>query len=221
MNEDFIGYDPTDSVNTASLSNAILQKLEDCSLECKLRKGHALCLNQNQVSVLVYKNFHQLVEYHYCHAHALNLVISSLFKNIHVMKNLHNVNQLLRFLAASRKRVLIIKRHIPNAKQANYLLQISKIRWSKVIKTEVFFCEHLAVKLCKIRCSARIVSLSVVIGKYASIFSSLEVLRNESSDVFKNKCSDKIRPSFLAFKLLPGEANTLTRHELEDKVERF
>lgn len=36
-----------------------------------------------------------------------------------------------------------------------------------------------------------------------------------------NRFSDETRPSFLAFKLLPGRINTLTRHEFEDIVERF
>lgn len=31
-----------------------------------------------------------------------------------------------------------------------------------------------------------------------------------------NRFSDETRPSFLAFKLLPGRINTLTRHEFED-----
>lgn len=73
-------------------------------------------------------------------AHVLNLVVSSSLKNIPTIRNLFDdVNQLTWFLGASPKRVLIMKRHLPDAKQADFL--IGNIE-NEVTESTIVFCKH-------------------------------------------------------------------------------
>ncbi|XP_061196463.1 uncharacterized protein LOC133204738 [Saccostrea echinata] len=198
-----------------------------------------------------------------------------------------------------------MKRHLPNAKQVDYLIGNIENEVTESNKNiEKSLSVNILPKLCETRWSARVDTLSVVIGKYAAILSTLEDVRNESTvsdartkatafinmkekssfivaivvahhilsymkpltlalqsskcDVYKafvdaqnckqvindsvvrkffrdvygqkhqplltevnDRFSDETRPSFLAFKLLPGQIDTLTRDELADIIERF
>lgn len=117
--------------------------------------GQVLCLDQDLLSVLVYEKSNRLPS----RAHILNLVISSSCKNIHTIRNLFDdVNQLTWFLGASPKRVTERNKNI-----------------------EQSFSVNILPKLCESRWSARVDTLSVVIGKYAAILSSLEDVRYEST----------------------------------------
>lgn len=136
------------------------------------------------MSVLVYEKSNRLLtEYHHCRAHILNLVISSSCKNIPTIRNLFDdVNQLTWFLGASPKRVSIMKRHLPDAKQADFLIGNIENEVTESNKNiEQSFSVNILPKLCETRWSARVDTLSVVIGKYAAILSSLEDVRNEST----------------------------------------
>ncbi|XP_061170352.1 52 kDa repressor of the inhibitor of the protein kinase-like [Saccostrea echinata] len=188
VNEDFIGYAPLDSVDAASLSNAILQKLEDCNLDTQYLRGQgydgASVLSGSKSGVCSrLREVQPLAEYHHCRAHALNLVISSSCKNIPMVRNLFvDVNQLTWFLGASPKRVSIMKRHLPNAKQVDYLIgNIENEETESNKNIEKSFSVNILLKLCETRWSARVDTLSVVIGKYAAILSTLEDVRNEST----------------------------------------
>lgn len=98
--------------------------------------GQVLCLDQDLLSVLVYEKSNRLPS----RAHVLNLVISSSFKNIPTIRNLFDdVNQLTWFLGASPKRVSIMKRHLPDAKQADFL--IGNIE-NEVTESTIVFCKH-------------------------------------------------------------------------------
>lgn len=93
-----------------------------------------------------------------------------------------DVNQLTWFLGASPKRVSIIKRHIPNAKQADYLIGNIENEVTESNKNkENSFSVNTLPKLCETRWFARVDTLSVVIGKYAAMLSSLADVRNENT----------------------------------------
>lgn len=141
--------------------------------------GQVLCLDQDLLSVLVYKKSNRLPS----RAHVLNLVISSSCKNIPTIRNLFDdVNQLTWFLGASPKRVSIMKRHLPDAKQADFLIgNIENEVTERNKNIEQSFSVNILPKLCETRWSARVDTLSVVIGKYAAILSSLEDVRYEST----------------------------------------
>lgn len=141
--------------------------------------GQVLCLDQYLLSVLVYEKSNRLPS----RAHVLNLVISSSCKNIPTIRNLFDdVNQLTWFLGASPKRVSIMKRHLPDAKQADFLIGNIENEVTESNKNiEQSFSVNILPKLCETRWSARVDTLSVVIGKYAAILSSLEDVRYEST----------------------------------------
>lgn len=141
--------------------------------------GQVLCLDQDLLSVLVYEKSNRLPS----RAHVLNLVLSSSCKNIPTIRNLfEDVNQLTWFLGASSKRVSIMKRHLPDAKQADFLIgNIENEVTERNKNIEQSFSVNIIPKLCETRWSARVDTLSVVIGKYAAILSSLEDVRYEST----------------------------------------
>lgn len=75
-----------------------------------------------------------------------------------------------------------MKRHLPDAKQADFLIGNIENEVSESNKNiEQSFSVNILPKLCETRWSARVDTLSVVIGKYAAILSSLEDVRNEST----------------------------------------
>lgn len=93
-----------------------------------------------------------------------------------------DVNQLTWFLRASPKRVSIMKRHLPDAKQADFLIGNIENEVTESNKNiEQSFSVNILPKLCETRWSARVDTLSVVIRKYAAILSSLEDVRYEST----------------------------------------
>lgn len=85
VNEDFIGYVPLNSVDAESLTNAILQKLEDCNLDTRYLRG------QGYDGASVISGSRSVVSSRIrllSRAHVLNLVISSSCKNIPTIRNL-------------------------------------------------------------------------------------------------------------------------------------
>lgn len=75
-----------------------------------------------------------------------------------------------------------MKRHSPDAKQADFLIgNIENEVTERNKNIEQSFSVNILPKLCETRWSARVDTLSVVIGKYAAILSSLEDVRYEST----------------------------------------
>lgn len=75
-----------------------------------------------------------------------------------------------------------MKRHLPDAKQADFLIgNIENEVIERYKNIEQSFSVNILPKLCETRWSARVDTLSVVIGKYAAILSSLEDVRYEST----------------------------------------
>jgi hypothetical protein len=69
------------------------------------------------------KELQPRAEYHHCRAHALNLVISSSCRSVDIIRTVFDdINQLTWFLGGSPKRTAILKRHLPDAKQVDYLV---------------------------------------------------------------------------------------------------
>lgn len=161
-----------------------MQKLEDCNLDTRYLRGQGY----DGASVMsgsrsVVSSRIREVQPLAGRAHVLNLVISSSCKNIPTIRNLFDdVNQLTWFLGASPKRVSIMKRHLPDAKQADFLIgNIENEVTERNKNIEQSFSVNILPKLCETRWSARVDTLSVVIGKYAAILSSLEDARYEST----------------------------------------
>ncbi|VDI24426.1 Hypothetical predicted protein [Mytilus galloprovincialis] len=128
VNEDFIGFVPLDKVDAASISTALLKIMEDCKLDLRNLRGQGydgasvMSGLKSGVSARI-KELQPRAEYHHCRAHALNLVISSSCRSVDMIRTVFDdVNQLTWFLGGSPKRTAILKRHLPDAKQVDYLV---------------------------------------------------------------------------------------------------
>lgn len=117
-----------------------------------------------------------LAEYHHYRAYALNVVISSSCKNISMIRNLFFmfINSLGFWKPALRGYQSL------NAKQVDYLVGNNEDDVTESNKNiEQSFSVN--IMLCETRWFSRVDTLSVVIGKYAAILSSLDDVRNESA----------------------------------------
>jgi hypothetical protein len=109
------------------------------------------------------KEWYTRAEYHHCRAHALNLVISSSCRSVDIIRTVFDdINQPTWFLGGSPKRTAILKRHLPDAKQVDYLVgDTNDEKVESNINISNAFSKNLLPKLCDTRWSARVDTLSV------------------------------------------------------------
>lgn len=99
------------------------------------------------------KELQPRAEYHHCRAHALNLVISSSCRSVDIIRTVFDdINQLTWFLGGSPKRTAILKRHLPDAKQVDYLVgDTDDEKVESNINISNAFSKNLLPKLCETR----------------------------------------------------------------------
>ena len=109
------------------------------------------------------KEWYTRAEYHHCRAHALNFVISSSCRSVDIIRTVFDdINQPTWFLGGSPKRTAILKRHLPDAKQVDYLVgDTNDEKVESNINISNAFSKNLLPKLCETRWSARVDTLSV------------------------------------------------------------
>jgi hypothetical protein len=113
-------------------------------------------------------------EYHHCRAHALNLAISSSCRSVDIIRTVFDdINQLTWFIGGSPKRTAILKRHLSDAKQVDYLVGDTD---DKKVESNINISNAFS-KLCETRWSARVDTLSVILAKYKAILAALEDVR--------------------------------------------
>jgi hypothetical protein len=77
VNEEFIGFIPLDKVAAASITTALLKKMEVCKLDLRNLRGQGydgasvMSVLKSGVSARI-KELQPRAEYHHCRAHALN-----------------------------------------------------------------------------------------------------------------------------------------------------
>jgi hypothetical protein len=86
-----------------------------------------------------------------------------------------------RFLGGSPKRTAILKRHLPDAKQVDYLVgDTDDEKVESNINISNAFSKNLLPKLCETIWSARVDALSVILAKYKAIYFLTILCINES-----------------------------------------
>jgi hypothetical protein len=100
------------------------------------------------------------------------------------------INQLTWFLGGSLKRTAILKRHLPDAKQVDYLVgdtDDEKVESNINISND--FSKNLLLKLCETRWSARVDALSVILAKYKAILAALDVKTESTTTEARTKAN--------------------------------
>jgi hypothetical protein len=188
VREEFLGFVELERTDAAYVSEAILKFLSGCGLELdNLRdqgydSASVMAGKVSGVSTRILKD-QPRAEYHDCHAHNLNLVIASSCRQVPDIRNLFD-SLLTWFLRASAKRKVILCRYLQSDDIADLLID-SSIAYEDRSEPERLILKSMikhVPKLCEIRWSARVQTLSSVVVKYKAIYLSLYDIASESCD---------------------------------------